>query len=171
MPTNPRTDPTRLHATTQKKTQENPVQLILGHYTSAMERVPTAPAGRCCGNAVSYPEDIFGRRSSADPTKVRTLFTASHLFPGGVRWNERLVWEGPRRLRLPETLSFGGRTSQGLIRDGVKPVLTTRGGTRPYRGRASLARGRDAFHSVPFVPWWRAKSAMTINLPARRWIA
>jgi len=44
MPTNPRTDPTRLHATTQKKTQENPVQLILGHYTR-LTRMNTVKAG------------------------------------------------------------------------------------------------------------------------------
>src|ERR1700741_3167639 len=34
LPTNPRADPARLHSAVQKKTQETPVQLILGHYTS-----------------------------------------------------------------------------------------------------------------------------------------
>src|SRR6516162_9704983 len=33
LPTNPRADPARLHSAAQKKTQETPVQLILGHYT------------------------------------------------------------------------------------------------------------------------------------------
>jgi hypothetical protein len=35
LPTNPRADPARLHPAAQKKTQETPVQLILGHYTSS----------------------------------------------------------------------------------------------------------------------------------------
>ena len=67
-----------------------------------------------------------------------------------------MVSEGRGHAWLPETASSDSRTSQGLIRDGVEPVPTKRGGkkqvgrggTRPYRTDRTT---------------WKASLPMTLN--------
>src|ERR1700741_834033 len=67
LPTNPRADPARLHSAAQKKTQETPVQLILGHYTRMLAFCNANPAFH--RNAPSPSLRNWGAGEQADSNK------------------------------------------------------------------------------------------------------